>query len=238
MELNPELKKGDRVQALHFEGGGERDVTIGTWGTVINIGKTPWENQYMVRWDDGDQENEGNALDIFALLDSGDIWTKTEIRRKRRKSIEESKKKRISERYTNSNLVKYFQIKNSSGNRETFLQFLVEFLIDLRDSSIVNMFQAKPFLYMGSSYIERHYGDQSNADDEAFERVLENADKARDYMIMATMNYLEDNGYLDSNAEYDEDEEDDKVLSMANRTIPKMADIVFDTYMKIHKNKR
>ena len=97
------------------------------------------------------------------------------------------------------------------------------------------MFQAKPFLYMGRDYINRHYGDGSMADEEAFEELLEDADAAKNYMITATMNYLEDKGQLSS---YNEDEEDDVILQRVNRTISKMADVVFDVYMTIHKSRR
>lgn len=229
MEFNPELKKGDRVQVLHLEEGQfSENLPIGTWGTVISVGPVPYDDvQYMVKWDDGDENNVGKPIQTLGLLKSVDIWTKNEIRRNKRKSIQEAN--------IPLGLLNYFSYEDSNGNKTNFLKFLVEFLLKLQKSSIVNMFLAKPFLYMGRDYINRHYGDGSMADEEAFEEVLEDADAAKNYMITATMNYLEDKGLLNS---YNEDEEDDVILQRVNRTISKMADVVFDVYMTIHKSRR
>lgn len=229
MEFNPELKKGDRVQVLHLEEGQfSENLPIGTWGTVISVGPVPYDDvQYMVKWDDGDENNVGKPIQTLGLLKSVDIWTKNEIRRNKRKSIQEAN--------IPPGLLNYFSYEDSNGNKTNFLKFLVEFLLKLQKSSIVNMLQAKPFLYMGRDYINRHYGDGSMSDEEAFEEVLEDADAAKNYMITATMNYLEDKGQLSS---YNEDEEDDVILQRVNRTISKMADVVFDVYLTIHKSRR
>ena len=73
-------------------------------------------------------------------------------------------------------------------------KFFVDYLKDLRDSGIVNMFGASPYLYMGRERIEHEFKYKEFIDEEseeAFQRVLENADMAQGKMIEGVIKILQ-----------------------------------------------
>lgn len=190
--INPKLKNGDRVILLHMEG--ETSIPPGTLGTVMSHSVVFGDDQYSVKWDSGSS---------LALISSSDLWDTEENRKQsiegRKKSIGEHRviKKRIlegeGEYERNKNL-----IKNIDVFKHFNMQFLNKFLRLLRDSSVVNMMGAAPYLYMGKERMEHehHYDENINQDD--FEEVLELADKAQSEMINGVLNVLESEGVEES----------------------------------------
>ena len=65
-----------------------------------------------------------------------------------------------------------------------------KFLQKVRDSGVINMFQAAPFLYSGKEWIDRYHGENQE-DNEAFQEVLEMADDAKNKMIQGLLKYME-----------------------------------------------
>jgi hypothetical protein len=63
----------------------------------------------------------------------------------------------------------------------------------LRESSVENMMSVQPFLYSGREWIDRYFGEDQE-DNEAFQEVLEMADRAKDRMIQGVLNYMESEG--------------------------------------------
>jgi hypothetical protein len=167
--MNPDVKEGDRIICFHMEG--EIGVPPGTKGTVVSVGRDPFESIderiIRVKWDNGSQ---------LSLLTTTDYW-------KLDKSI-------VKEQREPS---EYSAFKRATDIFENFdWRYLRDFLVAVRDAGPVNMFEAGPFLIGGKEWIDRYYGE-GKEDDESFQKVLEMADTARDKMIAGTVNYLNKN---------------------------------------------
>jgi hypothetical protein len=167
---NPELKVGDRVICYHMDG--ETSVPFGSKGIVTRVSRDPFGDQnskiYEIKWDNGSD---------LALVSDADTW-----------------KKEI----TNPNIT---ESKTGDPHYDTFSEtqeifnffdwrFLRQYLKYIQKSGIINMMQAGNLLYSGPEHIERYYGEDVS-DYEAFDDVLENAQKAKDIMINGTISYME-----------------------------------------------
>lgn len=186
-ELNPTLKEGDRVVCYHMDG--ETGVPPGTEGTVRRISRDPFEPSgdeliIEVNWDNGS---------TLALVSMTDAWKKPKIR------VQEANN-------SGSGAYDFF-----SQNPEVFenfdWRFFRKFLEKLRESSVVNMFQSRPFLYSGREWIDRYHGENEE-DNEAFQEVLEMAEESKNKLIQGLMKYMEsknmdidDMGYFNRLAE-------------------------------------
>jgi hypothetical protein len=51
------------------------------------------------------------------------------------------------------------------------------------------MFQSHPFLYSGKEWIDSYHGENQE-DNEAFQEVLEMADKSKDKLVQGLMKYM------------------------------------------------
>ena len=170
-ELNPKVSVGDKVMCLNMDG--ESSVPPMTTGIVRNVVRDPFEvdgELITVNWDNGS---------TLALVSITDSWVKVPNEQK----IEEQ---------TGSPEFNYF-----SENPEIFenfdWRFLRKFLTKLKDSGVINMFQAQPFLYSGREWIDRYYGEDQE-DNEDFQEVLEMADEAKNKMIQGVLKYMESKG--------------------------------------------
>lgn len=167
-ELNPKLKKGDRIMLISMEG--ESSVLPRHKGTVTSINPDPFEDSEIigVNWDNGSN---------LSLLSAHDSWIKVEDGPEQiKESIEWEFVKK------NPEVFKFFDTS-----------FLNQYLRKLRESSVENMLGVQPFLYSGKEWIDRYYGeDQEN--NQPFQEVLEMADEARDKMIQGVLSYMESIG--------------------------------------------
>lgn len=195
VNLLPEI--GDKVECLHMEK--ESDVSPGTIGVVHKITKDPWlEDTYIisVRWENGSS---------LSLLSDSDTWR-----------VIKNKDLREEDSHRPHNFF--------SQNTEVFdffdWRWFKNYLEILRDSGIVNMFGASPYLYMGKKHLERYYGE-GKEDEEAFNELLEIADTSREKMIEGVVKYLESTGK-------DWDVED------ANRNLKKFANKLVELYWVFH----
>ena len=166
-ELNPKLKEGDRVICYHMDG--ETGVPPGTEGTVRRVSRDPFEPNgdesiIEVIWDNGS---------TLALVSSTDAW--------------KTPKERVQED-TGSKEYDYFS-KNPDVFENFDWRFFREFLYKLRETGVINMFQARPFLYSGKEWIDRYHGENQE-DNEAFQEVLEMADKSKDKLVQGLMKYM------------------------------------------------
>ena len=169
-ELNPTLKEGDKVVCYHMDG--ETGVPPGTEGTVRRISRDPFEPNgdeliIEVNW------NNGSTL---ALVSSTDAWKKP--------------KERVQESSTTGDRHYDYFSKNPEIFENFDWRFFREFLNKLRDSSVVNMFQARPFLYSGREWIDRYHGENEE-ENEAFQEVLEMAEESKMKLIQGLMKYME-----------------------------------------------
>ena len=114
------------------------------------------------------------------------------------------------------------KFKNLISNPEVFkffnIPFLRKYLVAVRDSGIVNMFESSPLLYLGRERIEHEYKYKRIPDEDEFENVLSMADQAQGEMVNGVIKYLEST-----------DKEPD--LRNINRYIQKFASVVVQKYM-------
>lgn len=170
-KLNPKLKEGDRIVLINMTD--EPTLSFGDKGTFMGVHRGGGFNQYKVKWDKGGS--------LYMLDD--DKWMKEEdfnemIERKKNRNIQESQ---ISDISDDSFLLKHFN-----------MLFLKRYLNKLRESSVVNMLAAAPYLYMGKERLahEHKYNDTN----EEFDEVLDMADQAQREMVNGVISLLEDEG--------------------------------------------
>jgi len=166
-ELNPKVIVGDRVMCLHMDG--ETSIPPMTLGTVRSVVRDPFEEDaeiINVSWDNG------NSLGLLSITDS---WVMAPL-----EQIEEQITSREYE----------FFSKNPEIFENFDYKFLRDYLYKLRESSVINMFQAAPFLYSGSEWIDRYYGENQE-DNEPFQEVLEMAEESRNKMVQGLLKYME-----------------------------------------------
>ena len=170
--IKPELKKGDRVVCLNMRD--ETSVIFGDWGTVTGLVNVFGSIQYGVDW------NNGSKL---SLLSDTDIWD-IKLPGKKNRLTEDDKNDFFMR---NLDVFKYFNMK-----------FLKTYLSMLRESSITNMIGAGQYLYMGSDRLKHEFKYKDIPNEEAFDRLLENADRAQAEMINGVIRYLEANNIDES----------------------------------------
>lgn len=169
MEFKPELKVGDKIILLYME---SEPLPPGLKGKVTEVLPDPFSKKkgskiYEVAWENGKK---------MGLIEESDAWTYDDESINEASGIDKWVVSHID-------MLKYFNIN-----------IVVEFLLKLRDSGVINMFEAAPFLYMGKERIahEFYYKRPTNTDE--FEEVLEQADEVQSELINGTINYMEENG--------------------------------------------
>ena len=177
--LNPKLKVGDRVCVYYMP---DKDsIPVNTYGTVRKVSSVYGEDIYSVNWDNGRTLN---------LLSGEDMWGFEPLKK-------QGEKKKIKEQTSN----KSFDIllgKNGDVFKSFNMKFLYKYLILIKKSAIVNMFEAAPYLYMGKERIEHEFKYKDIHNEEAFEQVLDLANQAQAEMINGVINVLESKGIEDT----------------------------------------
>ena len=99
--------------------------------------------------------------------------------------------KKIGEKIQEQTLSPQYDFFNA--NPELFehfdWKFLRKYLYKLRESGVINMLQAAPFLYSGKEWIDRYHGENQE-DNEAFQDLLEMADEAKDKMVQGLVKFM------------------------------------------------
>ena len=166
-QLNPPVKPGDKIICYHMDG--ETGVPAGTKGTVVTVTRDPFETDSDGKIIGVDWEN-GSKL---SLLSTTDAW------------------KKVVEKIQESSSPEYdFFSKNPEIFEHFEYNFLKKYLLKLRESGVINMFLAAPFLYSGKEWIDRYHGEHQE-DNEAFQEVLEMADESKNKMIQGLLKYME-----------------------------------------------
>ena len=171
-KLNPPVKPGDMIICYHMDG--ETGVPAGTKGTVMTVTRDPFETDndgqiIGVNWENGSK---------LSLLTTTDAWKKV---------VEEIQESTSSPEYD-------FFKKNPELFENFDYKFFKKYLLKLRESGVINMFQAAPFLYSGEEWIDRYHGEHQE-DNEAFQEVLEMADESKNKMIQGLLKYMESKDY-------------------------------------------
>ena len=166
-QLNPPVKPGDKIICYHMDG--ETGVPAGTKGTVITVTRDPFETDSDGKIIGVDWEN-GSKL---SLLSTTDAW------------------KKVVEKIQESSSPEYdFFSKNPEIFEHFEYNFLKKYLLKLRESGVINMFLAAPFLYSGKEWIDRYHGEHQE-DNKSFQEVLEMADESKNKMIQGLLKYME-----------------------------------------------
>jgi hypothetical protein len=175
--MKEKLNPGDKIMLYHME---NEFLSPGTKGIVQSITRDPFEDDGLiieVVWENGSR---------LSLLSNVDVWKKLES-----PSLNEEKSKNPQFAYIQDNeyILRNFDIG-----------FIRQFLLDLKDSGITNMYGSSPLLYSGSDYITTKFGSPydieftSNEQLEAYERVVENADEVKRKIISGVMKVMEKRG--------------------------------------------
>lgn len=211
-KINPRLEVGDRIVLIMMPG--EDAVSYGDKGTVSKVNNAHSFIQYFVDWDNG--STLAMIEDIGDKSNVGDRWMKEDVFEalmdlKKRKNLGESEEEKMKKFMANVEVFRTF-------DRE----FLFSFLEKLRESGIVNMYAAAPYLYMGGGriYGENHYNE--NKDEEAFEELVEMADEAKDKMVQGAIKILQKEGK-------------EITVEKVSRVIKKYAGMVLDMWMTTYR---
>ena len=182
---NPKLKEGDRIVLIYMPG---EDVDTGTKGKVKRIGQQPsfgseFDYMYDVEWYDDDE----NVISSLSLLPQSDTWML---------DPEFSQKNLQEARFTDlDDLIRHHEW--SKLFKKTDLQYVLDFLMAIRDLGVVNMLQSGQFLGETKEYLTKYFdlyqmGRKIDKDDkELIKKIINMGEKVRNIMILASMTDLE-----------------------------------------------
>ena len=182
---NPKLKKGDRIVLIYMPG---EDIDTGTKGKVIKIGQQPsfgseFDYMYDVEWYDDDE----NVISSLSLLPQSDTWML---------DPEFSQKNLQEARFTDlDDLIRHHEW--SKLFKKTDLQYVLDFLMAIRDLGVVNMLQSGQFLGQTKEYLTKYFDlyrmqrDLDDNDEELIEKIIDMGEKVRNIMISASITDLE-----------------------------------------------
>jgi hypothetical protein len=182
---NPKLKEGDRIVLIYMPG---EDIDTGTKGKVKRIGQQPsfgseFDYMYDVEWYDDDE----NVISSLSLLPQSDTWMLDP----------EFNQKNLQEaRFTDlDDLIRHHEW--SKLFKKADLQYVLDFLMAIRDLGVVNMLQSGQFLGETKEYLTAYFdlyqmGRNIDKDDkELIKKIIDMGEKVRNIMILASMTDLE-----------------------------------------------
>jgi len=182
---NPKLKEGDRIVLIYMPG---EDVDTGTKGKVKRIGQQPsfgseFDYMYDVEWYDDDE----NVISSLSLLPQSDTWML---------DPEFSQKNLQEARFTDlDDLIRHHEW--SKLFKKTDLQYVLDFLMAIRDLGVVNMLQSGQFLGQTKEYLTKYFDlyrmqrDLDDNDEELIKKIIDMGEKVRNIMISASITDLE-----------------------------------------------
>ena len=182
---NPKLKEGDRIVLIYMPG---EDVDTGTKGKVRKITPQPsfgteFDYMYDVEWYD---DNE-NVISTLSLIPQSDTWML---------DPEFSQKNLQEARFTDlDDLIRHHEW--SKLFKKADLQYVLDFLMAIRDLGVVNMLQSGQFLGETKEYLTKYFdlyqmGRKIDKDDkELIKKIIDMGDKVRNIMISASITDLE-----------------------------------------------
>jgi hypothetical protein len=165
-KYNPELKVGDRIFIINMDDP-YPSVSFGDTGTVVKVLKVMNVTGYDIKWDNGSR---------LSIWEDVDVWDMESNSRKNKKITESLDDLVIS----NRDVVTSYSIP-----------FFHRYLNILRQTGLVNMFGAAPYLYMGSKKIKQELDYKDIEITEPIEKLIEIADEAQSRMIQGALKRLE-----------------------------------------------
>jgi len=181
---NPKLKEGDRVILINMPG---ENLDTGDKGKVIEIGQQPsksgFDYLYKMEWYDDD----GKMISDLSLLPQSDTWIlDPEFNQK---NLQESRFTDLDDLIRHHEWSKLF--------KKADLQYVLDFLMAIRDLGVVNMLQSGQFLGQTKEYLTKYFDlyrmqrDLDDNDEELIEKIIDMGEKVRNIMISASITDLE-----------------------------------------------
>ena len=172
--MNPKVKIGDRVMLVYMED--ELDLSTKDKGTVTSVTRDPFETDecYIigVDWDEGSSLSLLSCRDVYRLI-KDKITENTEYQNSREEDQID------------------FLINNRDIRKNFNRDLIFNYLDNLRESGVANMYESPKFLYSGRDWIDRYYGENP-PNQEAFEEVLEMADNVKSELINGVLKSIND----------------------------------------------
>lgn len=169
--LNPNLKKGDRVVLLKMmfdEKNFEKGMFSGLKGTVTNIAKSPFPPyyEYDVNWDNGR---------FLKLLPDVDVWIL-------------ERKKRVQESFDVESIKKTKEFLKYVRPSDSYFKFMKE----LQKSGLVNMLESADFASFGEDRLKNYIlGLGLSLED--YDDLISVAEEARNSLLRGVSKYSVDN---------------------------------------------
>ena len=163
-KINPDLKVGDRIYLVHMEDP-YPSVSPGDFGTVKKIVDVLGVRGYEIDWDNGSK---------LSLWSDVDIWGNAESVEKKLREGDET----------------YF-FDNEKIARNYDLVFFMKYLKALKETGLVNMFGAAPYLYVGKKRLEKELDFKEKEITGPFMELLSLADEAQSKMVNGAIKRLE-----------------------------------------------
>ena len=181
----PKLKEGDRKELIYKPG---ENIVHGTKRKVKKIGQQPsfgseFDYMYDVEWYDDDE----NVISSLSLLPQSDTWMlDPEFNQK---NLQEARFTELDDLINHHEWSKLF--------KKSDLQYILDFLMVIRELGVVNMMESGQFLGQTSEYLKKYfdlYRMQREIDDnkeELIEKVIDMGENVRNIMISAAITDLE-----------------------------------------------
>ncbi len=179
--INPKLSEGDRV-ILIYMGNEQQPIHSNQKGTVYGLTDFGDEIIYYVNWDDGRKLNLISTVDKWIKDDSNDSEINERIFLKK-KDITENSLKLHDELYNRKEILKYYDVNK-----------LRQFLSNLREISVVNMFESGFYLVCGKERLKHELKYKKVSSKKALKYIIDNAESVKSLMIRGTMELLKSQG--------------------------------------------
>lgn len=214
-------------------------LRTGTPGIVTKVATVMGEKHYEVTWKTGRKLSVIDAFETIEKKDNltGKIETITQRVDEWWKVIEqEPNDDKIEENFVISKktlleMDKKLPEQFIKYSRFYDLKLIHEFLENLRESGVINMLGCAPYLYMGENKIkdlhryELNYGEMDDDRKNAFENVLNLAEKVKSILILGASNQIKN-----------KDSED--FLSNLSRKVQKEASEIAQLWFKFYGKER
>lgn len=194
--VNPKLEVEDRIVLIYMDDN-YSPVPVGTKGTVKSVGRDPFETDgyiYEVKWDNGSK---------LALVSTTDIWLKEE--ELNQKTVQESNQ--MDDLIKLKDLLKYVDTK-----------LIFKFLLKIRQSGIVNMFQSTDFIWSGPEFLKKFIALEEykgfKIDKKLKQELIDLSKKTQSELVSGAINILND-----KNIEFDETRINTQIKDLARKSL-------------------
>jgi hypothetical protein len=194
--VNPKLEVEDKIVLIYMDDN-HSPVPVGTKGTVKSVGIDPFETDgyiYEVKWDNGSK---------LSLVSTTDIWMKEEDIN----LIKIQESNHMDDLITLGDLLKYVDAK-----------LIFKFLLKIRESGVVNMFQSTDFIWSGPKFLKKFIELEEykgfKIDKKLKQELIDMSKKTQSELVSGAINILND-----KNIEFDEARINRQIKDLARKSL-------------------